>query len=122
MSRDRHGRRLRSHQRPVVRAEVGHGPIHGGLKWTSENVALSTEVDYTSNPFTAATSYIYDAEYYPPTYTADFNYNGTGTPYMSDIGYRHLDNPANFPRSPALRSMELQTGDEVDWRADLGLP
>jgi iron complex outermembrane recepter protein len=88
-----------------------------GVTWTSDNVTLTSEVDYTNSKF-SQTGYILDTEYYPPTYTADFNYNGTGTPYMNVSGI-DMTNPANFHIRQLYDQWELQTGNEVDWRGDL---
>jgi iron complex outermembrane recepter protein len=88
-----------------------------GVTWTNDNVTLTSEVDYTNSKF-SQTGYILDTEYYPPTYTADFNYNGTGTPYMNVSGI-DMTNPANFHIRQLYDQWELQTGDEIDWRGDL---
>jgi TonB-dependent receptor len=88
-----------------------------GVTWTSDNVTLTSEVDYTNSKF-SQTGYILDTEYYPPTYTADFNYNGTGTPYMNVSGL-DMTNPANFHIRQLYDQWELQTGNEIDWRGDL---
>src|ERR1700722_6838835 len=91
--------------------------VASGITWASDKVTLTSEVDYTNSKF-SQTGYILDTEYYPPTYTADFNYNGTGTPYMNVSGI-DMTNPANFHIRQLYDQWELQTGDEVDWRADL---
>jgi iron complex outermembrane recepter protein len=88
-----------------------------GVTWTSDKVTLTSEVDYTNSKF-SQTGYILDTEYYPPTYTADFNYNGTGTPYMNVSGI-DMTNPANFHIRQLYDQWEEQTGNEVDWRGDL---
>jgi iron complex outermembrane recepter protein len=90
-----------------------------GLTWTSDNIKLTSEIDYTNSKF-SQTGYILDTEYYPPPngYTADFNYNGTGTPYMNVTGI-DMTNPANFHIRQLYDQWELQTGNEVDFRADL---
>ena len=90
-----------------------------GLTWTGDKVTFTTEVDYTNSRFTQ-TGYILDSEYYPPPngYTADFNYNGTGTPYMNVTGVS-LTDPANFHIRQLYDQWEDQSGNEVDWRGDL---
>jgi iron complex outermembrane recepter protein len=88
-----------------------------GVTWTSDNVTVTSEVDYTNSKY-SQTGYILDTEYYPPTYTADFNYNGTGTPYMNVSGL-DMTNPANFHIRQLYDQWELQTGNEIDWRGDL---
>jgi iron complex outermembrane receptor protein len=90
-----------------------------GLTWTSDNVTATSEVDYTDSKF-SQTGYILDTEYYPPPngYTADFNYNGTGTPYMNVTGV-DLTNPANFHIRQLYDQWTQQNGNEIDWRGDL---
>jgi iron complex outermembrane receptor protein len=88
-----------------------------GLKWTGDKVTLSTEVDYTNSKFYQE-GIILDTEYYPPTYNANFNYNGTGTTYMTVPGF-DLGNPANFHIRQLYDQWEDQRGDEIDWRGDL---
>jgi iron complex outermembrane recepter protein len=88
-----------------------------GLTWTNDNLKLTSEVDYTDSRF-YQTGYILDTEYYPPTYTADFNYNGTGTPYMLASG-EDLTNPANFHLRQLYDQWMQQDGNEIDWRGDL---
>ncbi len=39
--------------------------LASGLTWTSDNVTLTSEVDYTDSKF-SQTGYILDTEYYPP--------------------------------------------------------
>jgi iron complex outermembrane receptor protein len=88
-----------------------------GGKWTNGDLQLTTEVDYT-NSRNSQTGYILDTEYYPPTYTADFNYHGTGTPYMNATGI-DLTDPANFHIRQLYDQWQEQSGNEVDWRGDL---
>ena len=88
-----------------------------GLTWTGENVTLTSEVDYTNSKFTQ-TGYILDTEYYPPTYTADFNYHGTGTSYMNVTGI-DLADPSQFHIRQLYDQWQEQTGNEIDWRGDL---
>ena len=90
-----------------------------GVTWTGENVTLSTEVDFTGSRF-QQTGYILDTEYYPPagSYTADFNYNGTGTPYMNVTGFNFYD-PSNYHIRQLYDQWEDQGGNEADWRGDL---
>jgi iron complex outermembrane recepter protein len=93
--------------------------LASGLTWTNDNVTLTSEVDYTDSRF-SQTGYILDSEYYPPAngYTADFNYNGTGTPYMNVTGV-DLTNPANFHVRQLYDQWQQQDGNEIDLRADL---
>jgi TonB-dependent receptor len=90
-----------------------------GLTWTSDSVTASTEIDYTTSKF-SQTGYILDTEYYPPAngYTADFNYHGTGTPYMNVTGI-DLTDPSNFHIRQLYDQWEEQDGNEIDWRGDL---
>jgi iron complex outermembrane recepter protein len=90
-----------------------------GGTWTGDNLTLSSELDYTDSRF-SQTGYILDTEYYPPGngYTADFNYKGTGTPYMNVTGVS-LTDPANFHTRQWYDQWTKQTGNEIDWRADL---
>jgi TonB-dependent receptor len=89
-----------------------------GGKWTHGNLELSSEVDYT-NSRAGVTGYILDTEYYPPPggYTADFNYHGTGTPYVNVSGI-NLADPANFHIRQFYDQWQRQSGNEVDWRGD----
>ena len=73
-----------------------------GGTWTGDRVTLTTEVDYTNSHF-SQDGYILDTQYAPPAngYTADFDYNGTGTPYMNVTGIKP-DGSGKFPHPPAL--------------------
>lgn len=90
-----------------------------GVTWTGDNVTASTEIDYTGSKFTQ-TTYILDTEYYPPanSYTADFNYNNTGTTYMNVTGFNFND-PSNYHIRQLYDQWEDQSGNEFDWRGDL---
>jgi iron complex outermembrane receptor protein len=88
-----------------------------GGSWTNGNLTLSSEVDYTNSKF-SQTGYILDTEYYPPTYNAVFNYNGTGTPFISVPGF-NLNDPSNFHIRQLYDQWQEQNGNEVDWRGDL---
>jgi TonB-dependent receptor len=91
--------------------------VASGLKWSSDALVATTEVDYTHSRSTQ-TGYILDTEYYPPNYTADFNYHGTGTPYMNATGV-DLTDPTNFHIRQLYDQWWDQGGNEVDWRGDL---
>jgi iron complex outermembrane recepter protein len=88
-----------------------------GLKWSGERVTVSTEVDYTNSKFTQE-GIILDTEYYPPTYNTVFNYNGTGTPFISVPGF-NLNDPSNFHIRQLYDQWQEQSGNEIDWRGDL---
>jgi len=88
-----------------------------GATWTGDNVTLSTELDYTDSRFQQV-GYILDTEYYPTTYVADFNYNGTGTPYMLASGVS-LTDPSNFHIRQLYDQWTHQYGNEIDWRGDM---
>ncbi|HEY2417678.1 MAG TPA: TonB-dependent receptor [Steroidobacteraceae bacterium] len=89
-----------------------------GGAWTGESVKFSSEVDYTWSHFTQE-GIILDTQYNPPPdgYTADFNYKGTGTPFMNVTGF-DLTNPALFSIRQLYDQWQDQKGDEVDWRGD----
>jgi iron complex outermembrane recepter protein len=91
--------------------------IASGGKWARDNLELSTEVDY-SNSRNTQTGYILDTEYYPPGYSADFNYHGTGTPYMNATGI-NLADPGNYHIRQLYDQWWDQGGNEIDWRGDL---
>ena len=93
--------------------------VASGVTWTGGTVTVSTEVDYTNSKFTQA-GYILDTEYYPPPggYTADFNYHGTGTPFMNVTGVS-LTDPTNFHIRQLYDQWTDQSGNELDWRADV---
>lgn len=88
-----------------------------GGSWTMGNATLTSEVDYTNSKFSQV-GVILDTEYYPPTYTADFNYHGTGTTYMTVPGF-NLNDPSNFHIRQLYDQWQEQNGDEIDWRGDL---
>ena len=88
-----------------------------GVTWTGDSVTASTEVDFTGSKFTQ-TGYILDTEYYPPTYTTNFNYNNTGTPYISVPGFNFYD-PSNYHIRQLYDQWTDQSGNEFDWRGDL---
>src|SRR5580692_5562241 len=85
-----------------------------GVTWTGQNTTLSTEVDYTSSKFQQE-GIILDTEYYPPpgSYTADFDYHGTGTPYMNVTGI-DLTDPSQFHIRQLYDQWTRQDGDELD--------
>jgi iron complex outermembrane receptor protein len=88
-----------------------------GGSWTNGHLTLTSEVDYTNSQFSQV-GVILDTEYYPPTYNAIFNYNGTGTPFISVPNF-DLTNPANFHIRQLYDQWQEQNGNEVDWRGDL---
>lgn len=90
-----------------------------GATWTGDRVTLSTELNYTDSRF-SQTGYILDTEYYPPGngYTTDFNYHGTGTPFISVTGV-DLTDPSQFHIRQFYDQWTKQTGNEFDLRADL---
>jgi iron complex outermembrane receptor protein len=88
-----------------------------GVTWTGDSITASTEVDFTGSKFTQ-TGYILDTEYYPPTYTTNFNYNNTGTPYISVPGFNFYD-PSNYHIRQLYDQWTDQSGNEFDWRGDL---
>lgn len=90
-----------------------------GGKWTGDDVKVTSEVDYTNSKFTQ-TGYILDTQYNPPPngYTADFNYQGTGTPYMNVTGI-NLADPSQFHIRQLYDQWEDQKGNEIDWRGDV---
>jgi iron complex outermembrane recepter protein len=91
--------------------------IASGVKWSGEKLTLSSEVDYTNSKFSQE-GIILDTQYSPPTYIADFNYNGTGTTFMSVPGF-NLNNPSAYAIRQFYDQWQEQTGDEIDWRGDL---
>jgi iron complex outermembrane recepter protein len=91
--------------------------IASGFKWTGDNVTATSEVDYTNSKFSQV-GVILDTEYYPPTYNADFNYNGTGTTFLTVPGF-NLNDPSNFHIRQLYDQWQQQNGDEIDWRGDL---
>ena len=90
-----------------------------GVTWTSDTVTASTEVDFTGSQYSNYV-YILDTEYYPAanSYTADFNYNNTGTPYMNVTGFNFND-PSNYHIRQLYDQWQIQSGNEFDWRGDL---
>jgi iron complex outermembrane receptor protein len=91
--------------------------IASGIKWSGERLTLTSEVDYTNSKFTQE-GIILDTEYNPPTYNADFNYNGTGTTFVSVPGF-NLNDPSNYHIRQFYDQWQEQSGNEVDWRGDL---
>ncbi|MEP6883601.1 MAG: TonB-dependent receptor [Gammaproteobacteria bacterium] len=90
-----------------------------GLKWTGDKVKFTTEINFTTSRF-SQDGYILDTQYNPPPdgYTADFNYNGTGTPYMNVTGINLLD-PSQYHVRQLYDQWTVQKGNEIDWRGDL---
>jgi len=88
-----------------------------GGKWTGDNIKATTEVDYTYSRFTQE-GIILDTEYYPPSYTTNFDYNNSGTPYINVSGV-NLADPSNFHIRQFYDQWEEQGGNELDWRGDL---
>jgi iron complex outermembrane receptor protein len=91
--------------------------IASGIKWSGEKLTLTSEVDYTNSKFTQE-GIILDTQYNPPTYIADFNYNGTGTTFMSVPGF-NLNDPSKYQIRQFYDQWQEQSGNEVDWRGDL---
>ncbi|MGH9299492.1 MAG: TonB-dependent receptor, partial [Acidimicrobiales bacterium] len=108
---------LTSDQSFVPKSETYQIAIGG--TWTGDRVKFTNEVDYTNSHF-SQTGYILDTQYNPPSdgYTADFDYHGTGTPYMNLTGI-DLTDPANFQVRQFYDQWTRQTGNEIDWRGDL---
>jgi iron complex outermembrane recepter protein len=92
-----------------------------GGTWTGDRIKVTSEVDFTDSRF-MQTGYILDTQYNPPNngYQADFNYNGTGTPYLNVTGI-DLANPANFAIRQLYDQWEIQKGNEIDWRGDIAV-
>jgi TonB-dependent receptor len=90
-----------------------------GLTWTGDKVKFTTELDFTTSRY-SLNGYILDTQYNPPPngYTADFNYNGTGTPYMNVTGVNLLD-PSQYHVRQLYDQWTVQKGNEIDWRGDL---
>jgi len=108
---------LTSDQSFVPKTDTYQAAIGGA--WTGDNVKFTTEVDYTNSHF-SQDGYILDTQYNPPPdgYTADFDYNGTGTPYMNVTGIS-LTDPSNFHIRQLYDQWMSQKGNEGDWRGDL---
>ena len=87
-----------------------------GGTWTGDNLTVTSELDYTDSRF-AQTGYILDTHYDPGTYTADFNYHNTGTPFMN-VTAANVVNPANMVMRQWYDEWTKQTGNELDWRGD----
>ncbi|NIJ49483.1 TonB-dependent receptor [Rhizomicrobium electricum] len=90
-----------------------------GGTWTGDKLTVSSEVAYTDSTF-KQTGYILDTHYYPgdpPAYKADFNYKGTGTPYMN-VPLAAVTDPANMVMRQWYDQWSKQSGNEIDWRAD----
>jgi iron complex outermembrane recepter protein len=92
--------------------------IATGMTWTGDNVKFTSELDYTWSHFTQE-GVILDTHYGPPPdgYTADFNYKGTGTPYMNVTGI-DLTDPSQFQIRQLYDQWQDQKGDAVNWRGD----
>ena len=88
-----------------------------GANWTQGDLTLTTEFDYTDSQF-SQTGYILDTHYFPGTYTADFNYHNTGTPYMN-VTSSDVTDPAQMFMRQFYDQWSKQTGNEFDWRGDL---
>jgi TonB-dependent receptor len=88
-----------------------------GANWTDGALTLTTEVDYTDSKF-SQTGYILDTHYDPGTYTADFNYHGTGTPYMN-VTSSNVTDPSQMFMRQFYDQWSKQNGNEFDWRGDL---
>jgi iron complex outermembrane recepter protein len=93
--------------------------VASGVTWTGESVKFTSEVDFTTSRFSQE-GVILDTQYNPPPdgYTADFNYQGTGTPYMNVTGINLLD-PSQYRLRQLYDQWTVQKGNEIDWRGDL---
>ena len=107
---------LTSNQSFVPKTDTYQAAIGG--TWTGSNVTFTTEVDYTNSKF-SQTGVILDTQYNPPPdgYTADFNYHGSGTPYMRVTGV-DLSDPSQFHVRQFYDQWIEQNGNEKDWRGD----
>ncbi|HEY2780396.1 MAG TPA: TonB-dependent receptor [Steroidobacteraceae bacterium] len=92
--------------------------VASGLTWTGESVKFTSEIDFTTSRF-SQNGYILDTQYNPPPdgYTADFNYQGTGTPYMNVTGINLFD-PSQYHVRQLYDQWTVQKGNEIDWRGD----
>jgi iron complex outermembrane receptor protein len=88
-----------------------------GANWTDGALTLSTEADYTDSKF-SQTGYILDTHYDPGTYTADFNFHDSGTPYMN-VTSTNVTDPGQMFMRQFYDQWSKQTGNEFDWRGDL---
>jgi iron complex outermembrane recepter protein len=93
--------------------------VASGVTWTGDSVKFTSEIDFTTSRY-SQNGYILDTQYNPPPdgYTADFNYNGTGTPYMNVTGINLLD-PSQYHVRQLYDQWTVQKGNEIDWRGDL---
>lgn len=101
------------------RAKTDTYQIATGGTWTGDNLTVTSEVAYTDSTF-KQTGYILDTHYNPgdpPAYTADFNYQGTGTPYMM-VPLAAVTDPTNMVMRQWYDQWSVQSGNEIDWRAD----
>jgi TonB-dependent receptor len=99
------------------RAKTDSMQFATGGTWTGDRVTFTTELDYTDSRF-AQTGYILDTHYDPGTYTSDVNYHNTGTPYMK-VTQSNVTDPANMVMRQWYDEWTKQTGNEIDWRADI---
>ena len=90
-----------------------------GGTWTGSSIKVTSEVDFTDSRY-MQTAYILDTQYNPPPdgYSADFNFHGSGTPYMNVTGIS-LTNPADFAIRQLYDQWMIQKGNEIDWRGDI---
>jgi TonB-dependent receptor len=101
------------------RAKTDTAQVAVGGTWTSDKLTVTSEVAYTDSTFKQV-GYILDTHYYPgdpPAYKADFNYKGTGTPYMN-VPLAAVTDPANMVMRQWYDQWSEQSGNEIDWRAD----
>jgi iron complex outermembrane recepter protein len=92
--------------------------VASGVTWTGDSVKFTSEIDFTTSRF-SQNGYILDTQYNPPPdgYTADFNYQGTGTPYMNVTGINLFD-PSQYHVRQLYDQWTVQKGNEIDWRGD----
>jgi iron complex outermembrane receptor protein len=92
--------------------------VASGVTWTGDSVKFTSEIDITTSRF-SQNGYILDTQYNPPPdgYTADFNYQGTGTPYMNVTGINLFD-PSQYHVRQLYDQWTVQKGNEIDWRGD----
>ena len=87
-----------------------------GANWTSGNLQLSTEADYTDSKYKRR-GFIVDTALFVET-EYDSNYQNGGTPFMGSNDLSYWMTSSNYHPTQLFDQWTKQSGNEFDWRGD----
>ena len=90
--------------------------LASGGAWTHEQLKVSGDLSYTHSIFKTRNA-ILDTSFTTPSVFADFNYQGSGTPYLSYTGI-NLEDPTNFSLFQLFDNHGRDSGESITGRLD----